>query len=60
MAISRPRYRRAKLRTIADAARAVLGPGRELPEMRLTDDTGREHTSAAVVLSRTTRTPSTA
>jgi diacylglycerol kinase family enzyme len=49
-AVRRPGYRDAKLRTLADSVRAVLGPGRARPELRFTDDTGREHASAAVVL----------
>jgi diacylglycerol kinase family enzyme len=43
-------YRDAKLRTMLETARAVLGPGGEAPELRLVDELGAEHRRPAVVL----------
>jgi diacylglycerol kinase family enzyme len=43
-------YRDAKLRTLLDTARAVLGPSGEIPELHLVDDLGAEHSHPAVVL----------
>jgi diacylglycerol kinase family enzyme len=43
-------YRDAKVRTLLETARRVLGPGRHTPALRLVDDTGREHARLAVVL----------
>ena len=49
-AVRRTAYRDAKLRTLAETAERVLGPSRQVPALRLVDDTGREHTHLAVVL----------
>jgi diacylglycerol kinase family enzyme len=49
-AVRRTAYRDAKLRTLAETAEGVLGPSRQVPALRLVDDTGRQHTRLAVVL----------
>lgn len=49
-AVRRTTYRDAKLRTLAETAERVLGPSRQVPALRLVDDTGRQHTHLAVVL----------
>lgn len=49
-AVRHPAYRDAKVRTLVEAAERVLGPSAEAPELRLVDDTGREHAQPAVVL----------
>jgi len=49
-AVQSPRYRDAKVRTLLETARAVLGPSRAAPELHLVDDSGREHSHPAVVL----------
>jgi diacylglycerol kinase family enzyme len=49
-AIRRSAYRDAKLRTLMETARTVLGPGGEIPELDLVDDRGIEHDRPAVVL----------
>ena len=49
-AIRQAAYRDAKLRTLLETAHAVLGPGDEVPELRLVDDLGAEHRRPAVVL----------
>ena len=49
-AVQSPRYRDAKVRTLLETARAVLGPSRAAPELHLVDDLGREHSHPAVVL----------
>jgi diacylglycerol kinase family enzyme len=49
-AIRRSAYRDAKLRTLMETARAVLGPGGEIPELDLVDDRGIQHDRPAVVL----------
>ena len=49
-AIRRSAYRDAKLRTLMETARTVLGPGREIPELDLADDRGIQHHRPAVVL----------
>jgi hypothetical protein len=46
----RPSYRGAKVRTLLETARAVLGPSRAPPELHLVDDAGTEHTHPALVL----------
>jgi diacylglycerol kinase family enzyme len=50
LAVQRASYRDAKLRTLFETAREVLGPSGELPAARLVDDAGREHTDPAVVI----------
>jgi len=49
-AIRRSAYRDAKLRTLVETARTVLGPGGEIPELDLVDDRGIQHDRPAVVL----------
>jgi diacylglycerol kinase family enzyme len=49
-AVRQPGYREAKLRTLMETARAVLGPGDEIPELDLVDDLGVKHERPAVVL----------
>ena len=49
-AVRQAGYRDAKVRTLAETARKVLGPGGRMPAMRLVDDTGREHARLAVLL----------
>ncbi len=49
-AVRQPAYRDAKLRTLIETARAVLGPGGEIPELDLVDDCGVKHRRLAVVL----------
>ncbi|HEX6455985.1 MAG TPA: diacylglycerol kinase family protein [Solirubrobacterales bacterium] len=49
-AVHKAAYRDAKLRTLLSTARAVLGPGAEVPELRLLDDVGGEHRRPAIVL----------
>ncbi|MBV9383200.1 MAG: hypothetical protein JOY82_11610 [Streptosporangiaceae bacterium] len=49
-AVRRPGYRDAKVRTLVETAEQVLGPSARAPELRLVDDTGREHDHLAVVL----------
>jgi diacylglycerol kinase family enzyme len=49
-AIRRSAYRDAKLHTLMETARAVLGPGGEIPELDLVDDRGIQHDRPAVVL----------
>jgi diacylglycerol kinase family enzyme len=49
-AVRQPAYRDAKLRTLMETARAVLGPGRETPSLNLVDDRGVKHEGLAVVL----------
>lgn len=49
-ALQRSAYRDAKLRTLLETARAVLGPSGEVPQLDLVDDSGIEHTHPAVVL----------
>jgi diacylglycerol kinase family enzyme len=50
LAVQRASYRNAKLRTLAETAREVLGPSRALPPARLVDDAGVEHADPAVVV----------
>jgi diacylglycerol kinase family enzyme len=49
-AVRRSAYRDAKLRTLMETARTVLGPGAEIPELDLVDDRGIQHDRPAVVL----------
>ena len=49
-AVRHAAYRDAKLRTLLETAHAVLGPGGEVPELRLVDDLGAEHRRPAIVL----------
>jgi diacylglycerol kinase family enzyme len=49
-AIRRSAYRDAKLRTLVETARTVLGPGGEIPELDLVDDRGIQHDRPAIVL----------
>jgi diacylglycerol kinase family enzyme len=49
-AVRQPAYRNAKLRTLIETARAVLGPGGEIPELDLVDDRGVKHHRLAIVL----------
>jgi diacylglycerol kinase family enzyme len=49
-AVRQEGYRDAKVRTLLETARTVLGPSASLPELRLVDDLGQEHRSPAVVL----------
>ena len=49
-AVQRTAYRDAKVRTILDTARQVLGPSARLPDLTVTDKAGREHRQPAVVL----------
>jgi diacylglycerol kinase family enzyme len=49
-AVRSPAYRDAKVRTLLETAAEVMGPGGEAPELRLVDDSGREHRHPAVVL----------
>jgi diacylglycerol kinase family enzyme len=49
-AVRQPAYRDAKLRTLMETARAVVGPGREIPSLNLVDDRGIKHDGLAVVL----------
>jgi diacylglycerol kinase family enzyme len=49
-AVRSPAYRDAKMRTLLETAKKVLGPSADVPAMRLVDDVGREHQHLAVVL----------
>jgi diacylglycerol kinase family enzyme len=49
-AVQRPGYRDAKLSTLLETARTVLGPGTETHELKLMDDEGAEHSHPAIVL----------
>jgi len=49
-AVGQPAYRDAKLQTLLQTARVVLGPGAQTPPLDLVDDLGREHSRPAVVL----------
>lgn len=49
-AVRQASYRDTKVRTLAETARRVLGPGGRMPALRLIDDTGREHARPAVLL----------
>ncbi len=49
-AVSQPRYRDAKARTLLETVRNVLGPSAAAPELIVVDEGGREHRHPAVVL----------
>lgn len=49
-AVRQTAYRDAKVRTLAETARRVLGPSGPTPALRLIDDTGREHARLALLL----------
>ena len=49
-AVQQAGYRNAKVRTLAETARMVLGPGGRMPALHLVDDAGRVHTRLAVLL----------
>jgi diacylglycerol kinase family enzyme len=49
-AVQRPEYRGAKLRTLLETAREVLGPDAAAPGIEVTDDSGLEYHDPAVVL----------
>jgi diacylglycerol kinase family enzyme len=49
-AVRSPAYRDAKVRTLLETAKKVLGPSVEVPALRLVDDVGREHRHLALVL----------
>jgi diacylglycerol kinase family enzyme len=49
-AVRSPAYRDAKVRTLLETAKKVLGPSAEVPALRLVDDLGREHRRLALVL----------
>ena len=49
-AVRRPAYRDAKLSTLLQTVRTVLGPGTEAHELKLVDDEGAEHRHPAIVL----------
>ena len=49
-AVRQAAYRDAKVRTLAETARRVLGPSGRVAALRLVDDTGLEHARLALVL----------
>ena len=49
-AVRNRRIATRRMRTLVEMAREVLGPSAAAPELRLVDDTGREHRHPAVVL----------
>ena len=49
-AVRQAAYRDAKVRTLAETARRVLGPSGRVGALRLVDDTGLEHARLALVL----------
>ena len=49
-AVHRSGYRDAKVRTLLETARAVLGPSGEVSGLELVDDLGARHTEPAVVI----------
>src|SRR4029450_9853568 len=49
-AVRQSAYRDAKLRTLLETVRAVLGPGGEVPALDLVADLGADHRRPAVVL----------
>ena len=49
-AVRHSAYRDAKVRTLAETARRVLGPSGRVAALRLVDDTGLEHARLALVL----------
>ena len=49
-AVRQPAYRDAKVRTLVETTREVLGPTAAAPDLELVDDVGHEHRRPAVVL----------
>jgi diacylglycerol kinase family enzyme len=49
-AVRQPQYRDAKMPTLLETAREVLGPSAQAPALQLADDRGRSHSRPAVVL----------
>jgi diacylglycerol kinase family enzyme len=49
-AVQHASYRDAKLRTLAETARRVIGPGGQPSTLHVVDDAGLEHSTPAVVL----------
>ena len=49
-AVRQPTYRDAKVRTLVETTREVLGPSAAARELRLVDDVGREHRDPSIVL----------
>jgi diacylglycerol kinase family enzyme len=49
-AVRQPTYRDAKMRTLVETTREVLGPTAAAPELELVDDVGHEHRHTALVL----------
>jgi diacylglycerol kinase family enzyme len=49
-AVRQPAYRRAKVRTLLEATRDVIGPSASVPPLHLVDDLGREHSHPVVVI----------
>ena len=49
-AVREPAYRDAKVRTLLEAARQVLGPSGPASELSIADENGREHRRVAVVV----------
>jgi diacylglycerol kinase family enzyme len=49
-AVRRSGYRDAKVRTLLETARTVLGPGAELSPLALLDDLGARHADPAIVI----------
>ena len=49
-AVHQPAYRDAKLRTLVETTREVLGPTAAAPDLELVDEAGHEHRRPAVVL----------
>jgi diacylglycerol kinase family enzyme len=49
-AVAQPGYRDAKLQTLLETARAVLGPSAQPPQVHLVDGQGGEHEDPAMVL----------
>ncbi|HEX2287174.1 MAG TPA: diacylglycerol kinase family protein [Gaiellaceae bacterium] len=49
-AVRRPTYRDAKVRTLFETTREVLGPSSAARELRLVDDVGQEHRDPSIVL----------
>lgn len=49
-AVRQAAYRKAKVRTLLEATREVIGPSETVPALHLVDDLGREHRHPFVVL----------
>jgi diacylglycerol kinase family enzyme len=49
-AVRQPTYRDARLRTLLETTREVLGPSAAAPELEVVDDAGHEHRHPALVL----------